>query len=115
MKKKNWKDSMFLPSHVEIPSPQHSSTLREEEEVAMRQKQQFCMDSNSLSVVSLGSSIKSENATHISNSNRLRRSLSLSAIVIHHSFERSNHDNDDDNDDEDQTYSKRFYDLRPRK
>ena len=113
MKKKNWKDSMFLPSHVEIPSPQHSSTLREEEEVAMRQKQQFCMDSNSLSVVSLGSSINSENATHISNSNRLRRSLSLSAIVIHHSYD--DNAKNDDNDDDDQTDPKTVYDLRPRK
>ena len=112
MKKKNWKDSMFLPSHVEIPSPQHSSTFREEEEVAMRQKQQFCsMDSNSLSVVSLGSSINSENVTHISNSNRLRRSLSLSAIMIHHSFES----NEDNVKDDEQTDPKKVYDLRPRK
>ena len=109
MKKKNWKDSMFLPSIVEIPSPQHSSTFREEE--AMRQKQQFCMDLNSLSVVSLGSSINSGNYSHISNSNRLRRSLSLSAIMIHHSFES----NEDNVKDDEQTDPKKVYDLRPRK
>ena len=102
MKKKDWKDTMIMPSSVVVdtilPQPQHSSTFRDD----IRQKQHFCMD-YSLDSVSLGSSINSGNSD-VSNSHSLRRSLSLSAIVIHSS----------ENGDEQQTLPKRVYNLRPR-